>query len=257
MTSVSEPKWDPTSIAVQGPRTPQPREHRPANHDGRSDVDGRDDHQPQDRAGSELAMPVMMTTPSPRPPTTDSPNKSQNVLERWRLPRTLPLWHPFGQPWTANPGSANAPAARPACPRHEYRVRPSRSTTRIDTARPSVSHRSGQTASASTRFVDVMYPYPVRTHWGCGRDYGPLQVLWYRLGLPYWHGATSVINGLAAVHRELAATNMLRVDLRPVFGDNPTFGGRVDDRETLLQLTRLYGYPHPTSQASPRSQSRR
>ncbi|HEV7453885.1 MAG TPA: hypothetical protein VGO07_01355 [Candidatus Saccharimonadales bacterium] len=90
---------------------------------------------------------------------------------------------------------------------------------------------TGRAASSSTRFVDMFYPYTLKDTNICSETQAnpndPLQT---------WHGATSVVDGLAHIHNGLAASDVKKLDLRDTFGADP---------RPKLQLIRNYGYPHP------------
>jgi hypothetical protein len=93
----------------------------------------------------------------------------------------------------------------------------------------------GRAASTSVRFLDMLYPYVLKTDNVCQAD---RQIpdpgdLTHSLT---WHGAGSVIDGLDSLHLELTGTDVYRVDLRQKFRSNPL---------PKTQQTRYYGYPHP------------
>jgi hypothetical protein len=90
---------------------------------------------------------------------------------------------------------------------------------------------AGKGTNGTPRFVDMLYPYIVKTTNVCSKD--------ATLGTfpsTVWHGSASVINGLNDVHRSLAANDVLTLDLANNFGDNPL---------PKIQQNRFYGYPHP------------
>jgi hypothetical protein len=86
-------------------------------------------------------------------------------------------------------------------------------------------------AARSTRFVDLLYPYVVKTDNVCATNLtvgDPTQTA-------IWHGATDVIDALNSTHSVLSGSDIAKIDLRTVFGPNPL---------PMLQLTRYFGYPH-------------
>jgi hypothetical protein len=95
----------------------------------------------------------------------------------------------------------------------------------------------GRAASSSVRFIDMMYPYVLKAGNTCQADRQIPNPNDLSKSLT-WHGAGSVIDQLNGIHLELNGPDIYRVDLRAKFGANPL---------PKTQLTRYYGYPHPTS----------
>jgi hypothetical protein len=89
-----------------------------------------------------------------------------------------------------------------------------------------VAHR----ASPGVRILNVGYPQVVDSGNPC---YGDQQTF-----LPYI-GAAHVIEGLNDDHKGVMSKNTKYVDTTAALGEYPVSDGR-------LQLTRLYGYPHPS-----------
>jgi hypothetical protein len=94
-----------------------------------------------------------------------------------------------------------------------------------------------RSSSPTVRFIDVLYPYVLKSTNVCSLDhqiYDPGTSAYKT-----WHGGGSVIDKLALVHKStLVGSDVVRVDLRAVFGADPL---------SNTQLTRYFGYPHPSS----------
>jgi len=81
--------------------------------------------------------------------------------------------------------------------------------------------------SPGVRGLNVDYPYVEDNTSICYNDSGA------------WHGVKSVVDLLHADHAAVTGSNVKLIDLRANFGATPVASG-------YLQLTRLYGYPHPS-----------
>lgn len=92
-----------------------------------------------------------------------------------------------------------------------------------------------RTQAPSARIVDVTYPYVLKSDNVCAINrvvpIDPSDLTQTAV----WHGTTDVIDALDSTHAVVAGTDILKVDLRSVFGTNPL---------PELQLTRYFGYPH-------------
>lgn len=93
----------------------------------------------------------------------------------------------------------------------------------------------GRAASPSVRFVDMLYPYVLKSDNICqvNRQIPGPNDLTHSIT---WHGAGSVIDAIDGLHLALTGDDIYRVDLRPEFGANPL---------PRTQQARYYGYPHP------------
>jgi hypothetical protein len=103
----------------------------------------------------------------------------------------------------------------------------------------------GRQASPSVRFVDMMYPYALKTDNVCNQDRqipDPNNLSQSQT----WHGAGSFIDTIDSLHQELSGPDIIHVDLRPIFGANPL---------PRTQQTRYFGYPHPNDAGQSRMAS--
>ncbi len=95
-------------------------------------------------------------------------------------------------------------------------------------------------ASPGVRVLNVGYPYSVDT--GTQLTGNPCYADWFD-GASTHHGVKSVVDALNADHTAVTGTNVKYVSTTTAFGstrvDQPTNG--------YIQLTRFYGYPHPTA----------
>ncbi|HEX7963635.1 MAG TPA: GDSL-type esterase/lipase family protein [Candidatus Saccharimonadales bacterium] len=87
----------------------------------------------------------------------------------------------------------------------------------------------GKAAAPSTRFINMLYPYVVKSTNVCSADVTLDSTVIFR-------GSASVVNALNDIHRSLAGPGVLTLDAAAGFSDNPL---------PKLQLIRFYGYPHP------------
>jgi hypothetical protein len=131
--------------------------------------------------------------------------------------------HPQGKPWAVSAWSrANCPDSDSVYARAIAAAPGIRSALKKVMSTASAS-------SASTRFVDVGYPYVVPKGNVCGTN--------HRTGSGTWYGSNTVVDFLDTLHRRLSAPGLVHVDLRSQFNRS----AKLSD----LQLTRYYGYPHP------------
>ncbi len=94
----------------------------------------------------------------------------------------------------------------------------------------------GRAASASTRFVDMLYPYTLAANNVCSQNRQIPVTPSDPTKTGTWHGAQSVVDGLNLLHQDLAGPGVMVIDLRTAFGNSPL---------SRLQQTRYFGYPHP------------
>jgi len=97
---------------------------------------------------------------------------------------------------------------------------------------------SARAASTSVRFLDVLYPYNLKSDNVCNTD---RQVPISPEDLTHtltWHGSKSAVDDLDKIHLQLSGSDVLHIDLRSAFGDNPL---------AESQKTRYYGFPHLNS----------
>jgi len=95
---------------------------------------------------------------------------------------------------------------------------------------------TGRAASNTTRFLDALYPYVLKAGNICQLDRQIFPNPSDPTQTTTWHGAGSVVDTLDDLHLTLTGADVIHVDLRSGFGDNPL---------PKLQQTRYYGYPHP------------
>jgi hypothetical protein len=92
--------------------------------------------------------------------------------------------------------------------------------------------RTAIAAAPGVRIVDITYPYTVDQGNPCFGNHGS------------WHGQRDIVDTIDKIHVNLrfSATRLLTIDLRKsaAFGKSPVANGEI-------QLTRFYGYPHPSS----------
>jgi lysophospholipase L1-like esterase len=137
--------------------------------------------------------------------------------------------NPLGKPWSVT--------SAPNCPNSETAYENLFGTTDGGGLESTIHSNlqaivtAGKSTNGTPRFVDMLYPYITKSTNVCAKDSGAFP-------LPVWHGSASVINGLNDVHRSLAASDVLSLDLASGFGDNPL---------PKIQQIRFYGYPHPNS----------
>ncbi len=93
----------------------------------------------------------------------------------------------------------------------------------------------GRAASSSVRFVDMLYPYVLKSDNVCNVDRQIPDPNDLTKSLT-WHGAGSVIDELDKLHLEPNGSDVTHVDPRNIFGPNPL---------PEIQKTRYFGYPHP------------
>jgi hypothetical protein len=93
----------------------------------------------------------------------------------------------------------------------------------------SVARRS----SPGAIIIDVNYPYTVDLANVCAMD--------HQTSRGRWHGQASFIDAMARIHKAVGDESVIHIDLtsRSAFGASPV-------SKNLLQLTRMYGYPHPS-----------
>lgn len=93
-------------------------------------------------------------------------------------------------------------------------------------------------AARGVRIVDVMYPYTVDSGNPC---YGNHTIAKKQV----WHGQKDIVDILDKLHERLRpyAQRLIKLDLRT----EPAFCGGQSVASGQIQLTRLYGYPHPSN----------
>ena len=157
-------------------------------------------------------------------------------LLKWYITHTVPD-HDVS-PWTIS-GKLNFATAQLECPSS------SAVDGRIVTDGPAIGNNlrllvtSAQSVAPGTRIIDMLYPYVLPTSSPCAVNYSN-----HLLGK--WIGATETIKDLDAVHLAVLLPGVIHVDPRSAagFGNSPL---------NFLQLTRYYGYPHPSpDQGQPR-----
>jgi hypothetical protein len=86
-------------------------------------------------------------------------------------------------------------------------------------------------SSASTRFVDVDYPYIIPTAKVCATNHSTSTGTWF--------GSNAAVNYLDNLHKKLSAPGLVHIDLRSKFD--------ASNNLSDLQLIRYFGYPHPNA----------